>query len=249
MSNHSSSHSSTHQSRTGRLEDRERRESGLAVIVIGGHPPDRRVVGALPALHTVICADSGLDHALRLGLDPRIVIGDMDSVDPVSLAAIRERECEVHEHAVDKDSTDTELALALAVDRGFRRITVVWGGGDRIDHVLGVVAALAHERLDVLESLDAWIAADRIDIVRTGRCLDISYEPDTTISLLPIGVEDAVVTTTGLKWNLTSQRLEKDRARGLSNVLVTPPGSISCERGIIAVVTPDRLSALTRFAS
>ncbi len=233
---------------TNQLDGDEDDCSQHAIIVIGGHPPDRRVLGVLPARHSVICADSGLDHALRLGLDPAVVIGDMDSVDPSSLEAARSRGCNIHEYVPDKDFTDTELALEFAVERGFRRITLVWGGGDRIDHVLGVIAALGHRRHESLESLDAWIAADRIDVVHPQRDFCIDFEIGTTLSLVSIGVDDAIVTTRGLEWNLNSDVLAKDRARGVSNLLVSPPGSIRCEQGVVALVTPGRLTEISKDA-
>ena len=66
-----------------------------AIVVIGGHPPDPRVLGVLPTRSCVICADSGLDHALRLGLYPDVVIGDMDSVDSSNLARARAEACTI----------------------------------------------------------------------------------------------------------------------------------------------------------
>lgn len=41
-----------------------------ALIVIGGDQPDLRALAHIPKDATVICADSGLDHALSLGLTP-----------------------------------------------------------------------------------------------------------------------------------------------------------------------------------
>lgn len=217
-----------------------------AVIVLGGHPPDRRVLGVLPSSPTVICADSGLDHALRLGLEPHVVIGDMDSVDPSNLSSARARECEILVHPPEKDFTDTELALSYVVDAGFDRVTLLWGGGDRIDHVLGVVAALGHRRLADLDRLDAWIAADRLHVVHAERELRLDHAANTTLSLISIGTGDAVVTTNGLKWNLTDEPIDSTRARGLSNLVESTPCSIRCETGVAAVVVPGALDVHDR---
>lgn len=216
-----------------------------ALVVIGGHPPDRRILGHLPDSTTVICADSGLDHALRLGLEPTAVIGDMDSVSGASLELARSMGCAVIEHPADKDLTDTELALAHAVDIGCRHITVVWGGGDRIDHVLGVIAALGHPRLADLDSLTAWLAADRLDILHPGRELVVDHRPETLISLLAIGSLESVVSTSGLKWDLDDASLSSRSARGVSNVVMSRPCRIVSRRGVIAVVTPGWLEMST----
>lgn len=219
---------------------------GSAVVVIGGHPPDRRVLGSLPIVRDVICADSGLDHALRLGLVPTTVIGDMDSVDPCSLETARSLGCAIVEHPRDKDFTDTELALSHAVRAGHSDITVVWGGGDRIDHVLGVIAALAHPNLGSLDGLRAWIAADRVDVLHPGRDILAEHRLETTLSLLAIGTRDSVVTTSGLKWDLDKAQLSADSARGLSNVVIASPCSIRCDAGVTAVVVPGLLDSAHR---
>lgn len=215
---------------------------GDAVVVIGGHPPDRRVLGELPTRYRVICADSGLDHALRLGLSPDVVIGDMDSVDRSNLALARADACTIIEHSADKDFTDTELALDYTMQSGFRHLTLVWGGGDRIDHVLGVVAALAHESLAAFDSIRAWISTDRIDVLHAGRSLVADHDVDTTISLMTLGARDAVVSTRGLKWDLNEDVLTGDRARGVSNLVSSSPCSIHCRAGIVAVISPGLLS-------
>lgn len=208
------------------------------IIVLGGHPPDRRVLDVVPVAHGIVCADSGLDHALRLGLTPTAVIGDMDSVDAHSLEVARSLDCDIVSYPTHKDATDAELALTHVLDAGYRHVTVVWGGGDRIDHVLGVFAALAHPRLGGLDSLTAWIASDRIDIVHEGHSLISEAAPGTTVSLISLGTRDTVVSTTGLQWDLERARLASDSARGLSNVMISIPVTIHAHQGVTAVVTP-----------
>ncbi len=84
----------------------------------------------------VIGADSGVEHAAALGRHVDIAVGDFDSVSPAALAAAEAAGAEVLRHPPDKDATDLELALDLAVARGARRITVVGGHGGRFDHCL-----------------------------------------------------------------------------------------------------------------
>src|SRR5882757_8624716 len=58
-----------------------------AIVVTGGDPPHPTVRDRLPTGATVIAADSGLDHAIALGLRVDRVVGDLDSVSPEALAA------------------------------------------------------------------------------------------------------------------------------------------------------------------
>jgi hypothetical protein len=102
-----------------------------AVIVIGGGEIDPRVVAHLPADRMVIAADSGLDHAMELGLEVDLLVGDLDSVSQPALAEAIARGTPVERHRPDKDATDTELALAAAVERGCTHLIGV--GGPRPD--------------------------------------------------------------------------------------------------------------------
>ena len=95
----------------------------------------------LPAGADVIAADSGLRVANALGLHVNHLVGDLDSADPAAVEAAAAAGTTVDRHPAEKDATDLELALDAAVARGARRIVVVDGGGDRLDHLLGNLAA------------------------------------------------------------------------------------------------------------
>lgn len=216
------------------------------IVVIGGHAPDPHVLDRLPTTRHVVCADSGLDHALSLDLSPSVLIGDMDSVDPRNLIRARSSACTVIEHSTDKDKTDTELALAHVVSAGHKHLHLVWGGGDRIDHVLGVIAALAHPRLSALTQVTAWIGRDRFDVVHEGRSCLIDLPIGTTLSLVCLGGTSAVVSTRGLRWNVLKGPITSDSARGVSNVTASDSSGIVVHSGTIGIIVPDCLSASLR---
>src|SRR5436305_10683511 len=79
----------------------------------------------------IIAADGGLRHVQAFGLIPHIVIGDMDSADPVALAQAKQSGVEISQFPVDKDETDLELALLAAVDRHCDPIRVFGALGAR----------------------------------------------------------------------------------------------------------------------
>ena len=217
-----------------------------AVIVIGGDLPDPRALDHLDPHHVVICADSGLDHALTLGLDPHVLLGDMDSISAANLERSTSAEWIVIPFDRDKDQTDTELALQYAVDHQFAAITILWGSGDRIDHVLGVLAALAHSSLQTVGRLVAWIGSDRVEVLHGPKVWRDEVPLGSTISLMPLGhlVDD--VTTNGLKWNLEGAELSPTTSRGVSNLSNEPTISISIGNGVLAVVYPGHSATLPR---
>src|SRR5919108_5036657 len=120
-----------------------------AVVVSGGGAPSAEAVASVlpvPAGVFVVAADSGLDHALGLGLRVDVVVGDLDSVSATGLEAAAASGTAVERHPEAKDATDLELALDVAVARGARRILVLGPDGGRFDHVLAGAALLAAPR-------------------------------------------------------------------------------------------------------
>ena len=213
-----------------------------ALIVIGGDRPDPRALQRIPPKTVVICADSGLDHALSLGLTPDIFLGDMDSVSSTALHTSQQATWTVITYDPLKDQTDTELALQYACTQNFTDITLLWGSGDRIDHVLGVLAALSHESLSSVRNLVAWIGTDRVEVMHGPRSYHDEVIVGSTVSLMPLGISVAGVTTHGLQWNLDREVLTSQSARGVSNIAKEPTISIEVKSGVLAVVYPGFLS-------
>ncbi len=86
----------------------------IVVVVSGGEPPDPRAASAVPLGAPVVAADSGLEHALALGLEVTVAVGDFDSASPEAVAVAEAAGTRVERHPHEKDATDLELALDVA---------------------------------------------------------------------------------------------------------------------------------------
>lgn len=212
------------------------------LLVTGGDPPHPRALEHLEGVDLVICADSGLDHALALGLRPDVVIGDMDSVGAGALEVARRDGTSIVEAPRDKDLTDTELAIAHAVENGARSLTILAGGGDRIDHVLGIVSAASHPSLAALDRVSIHLGRDLMHVVHGGRTVSLELPIGTTLSLIPLAGHAHGVTTSGLRWPLRNETLHGSAARGVSNECSHPDAVIAVESGVVAVVLPGHFS-------
>lgn len=206
------------------------------LIFIGGDAPDGRVRHHLPAPDTVVAADSGWAHAVALGYAPNVLVGDFDSISPEHLAQARSS-TDVVEFSADKDLTDTEIALNEARSRGCEVVTVVSGGGDRLDHVLAMVHSLAASHARV----NAFIGATRLEFASPRNRVALEVNPGSTMSLVPIGGDAVGVSTNGLKWSLNADTLRAGESRGVSNVAVADMISVSVTDGVVAVLCPNFL--------
>jgi len=205
------------------------------LIFIGGDPPHPNVRQHLPAGAFIIAADSGYAHAIAMGFVPNELVGDMDSITAVDLTDARDSNILISQFPTDKDLTDTEIAIASALARQSTHITVVSGGGDRFDHVLGMVHSLASSALTVDTTL--LIGTARVSYATYTKEFRITTQPGDTISLIPIGGA-ATVTTTGLQWELDHDTLQSFSSRGVSNIATGESVSISVTDGSLAVIEP-----------
>ena len=121
----------------------------------------------------LIAADGGLDHALAAGLEPSVLVGDLDSVSASGLAWASEHTTIVR-HPVDKPATDTELAVAHAASLAPERILLVAGVGDRLDHAVAALGALGAAAVAGVDRLEAWWGSDQFVVI---------HGPESTTSI------------------------------------------------------------------
>lgn len=208
-----------------------------ALVVAGGPSPHPSLSGALPRHHLVVAADSGLDNARILGLRVTHVIGDMDSVDPSSLAEAERDGAVVQRVPHDKDQVDTELAILFARTLGATAITLITAGGGRLDHQLGVLSALTHPILHGCEVHTMWDSA-RVRVLNGPELATISGEPNSLVGLVAMNGVARGITTTGLRWSLHDEDLESHSTRGVSNELVGNSATIEVSSGHLFVIQP-----------
>ena len=210
------------------------------VVITGAAPLDRRAVDAVPAGATLIAADGGLDHALAAGLAPSVLIGDLDSVSPAGLAWATEHAVVVP-HAADKGETDTELAIARAAALDPRRIILLAGRGDRLDHAIAAIGSLGAPDLAGIGGLEAWWGGDRLYVVHGPGKVEFDLTGGTTFSVLAMHGPCRGVTVEGARWPLVDHALEPLVGLGVSNEAEAGearPVSVSVTTGIVTVIVP-----------
>ena len=208
----------------------------IALVFAGGDPSPPSVLDGLLAADLVIAADSGLGHALELGVRVDLVVGDLDSATPGDLDRAAAAGAEVERHPVAKDATDLELAIAAARTRGADEVTVIGGHGGRLDHLLANALVLTSPAFAVM-TVRARIGSADLVVVRDevtlhGRVGDLC-------SLLPIGGAARAVRTSGLRFPLTNEDLQPGSTRGVSNELLEPAAHVSLTGGVLLIVLPQ----------
>ncbi|MGH6874558.1 MAG: thiamine diphosphokinase [Aestuariivirgaceae bacterium] len=164
-----------------------------------------------------IAADGGMAHAVPLGLDVELWIGDFDSTSEALAARHRDIPCERFSAA--KDKTDGELAADAAIARGATSMLFVGGFGGQSDHALGHFAlALRLARTGVAAMLSS------------GEEEAYPVLPGSMRPALPLGSRLSIIaladlsglTLRGTHWPLHGAEIPLGSTSTLSNIVTGP---------------------------
>jgi thiamine pyrophosphokinase len=205
------------------------------VIFAGGTVrPGKALFKAISSADMCIAADSGAATALTYGCTPQIVVGDFDSLDESLLEDLGKRGSRVRRAAVEKDETDTELAVQVAIDEGATRITLAGAlGGARFDHAMANILLLAGFENIPITLVDG---PSTCWIVRGPGNTPIDGQAGDLLSLLPLTGDANGIHTRGLYYTLQGETLSFGKPRGMSNVLTEEHAEVSMESGMLLVI-------------
>ena len=186
-----------------------------AIVVCGGDIKDYGYFsGYFEKSDHVICVDSGARHLIKMNVRPDCIIGDLDSIFEDDFKKFADDGIPVIKYPQQKDETDSELAVKLAIDEGFDEIILIGALGLRFDHSFANVFLLK----SILESgIKGWIVDEKNRVTVIDRQIDIKKEQDIKVSLLPLSDKVTGITTEGLFYPLQDAEMVMGPTRGISN--------------------------------
>jgi len=209
------------------------------IIFTGGEGPEPQTLKALLGSFAdgealIVAADSGLALAEAAGIRPDWIVGDMDSLDNNSRLSPYPKE-RVIRYPVDKDYTDTEIALALLWEKGCQDAWIAGGGGGRLAHIFGIRDLFERRRYPC-----RWLTANEDIYCADGgdarnNCLRLALKPGGLVSVFPLGSGPWKAHSKGLKWELDNVHWERGLF-GLSNVALIDEIEISVKQGRFMVI-------------
>ena len=212
-------------------------------IIAGGKIEDAFAIEVLKgfAEKTVIAADSGMEFLRRNEIVPQVIIGDFDSVSKETLEWFQKKEGIVwHRLNPQKDDTDTEFALRLAISMGAECITVLGGTGSRLDHVLGNIELLGIG-LELGVEIELLDANNRIRMTDHGMVLKKEEQFGKYVSFFSMGDEVTGLSLKGFQYPLDGYTLKNSDGIAVSNQLLDDCGIIEFETGyLMMVLSKDR---------
>ena len=218
-------------------------ENPAAVIVAGGPAPP--VAWARPLLERaslLFCADSGLHLCLACGLQPHMLVGDLDSVGPKQLSRLPELRYGVEQHHSDKDESDLDLTLRALARHWQGPVDILAALGGRLDHALFNLCAVLFQgrQLGLQVRL---LEPDMLVYPLENQPLELVDLVGATCSILPLGGPLEGVDLQGFRYSLRGESLGHRQTRGLSNHIEASPARIHAQSGQALVVITKNSSS------
>ena len=176
----------------------------------------------------VIAADAGYRACQRAGIVPDLLLGDFDSMEQPDFPNIRRS-------PVEKDDTDTMLAVKTALEEGCDTVYIYGGtGGKRLDHTLANLQTLLYLRR---RGARGYLYDD--DFVWTA----IENEELTVEKTVEWGLFSAFcqgdraegVDEEGFQYPLRDAVLTPEFPIGVSNHILKPRARVAVRKGVLIV--------------
>jgi thiamine pyrophosphokinase len=216
-------------------------KTGMNCIIIAGgrlnmartRSWSRQSQTLLKTADLIIAADSGAGHMKKTGFLPHVIVGDLDSIDPDTLAFFRKNQVPVQSHPSRKNRTDMALCVDYARSQGATHITMLAATGTRLDHTLANILLL-------MPLTDAGISArimdEKNEICVVKDRMDLTGTPGDLVSLIPLTPTVQGVTLKGLSYPLENHTLVMGSTLGISNFFSASCAQIVIRSGTLLVV-------------
>ena len=203
------------------------------LFVTGGRVPEKNWLTNVAAGRKIFCVDKGIEICRACELVPEILIGDFDSAESSAVAWARAKNVPVEKYPVDKDFTDTQLALQRGEEIFGEQVALVTGCfGGRVDHLYSTIFTCAASSRKI-------ILADEREIifyVTGGESVDVKFfRKPLALSLLPMTSVCDGVTIKNVRWELNGATLTQKFPNAVSNRVTDEKISVSIVDGTLAV--------------
>lgn len=201
------------------------------IILANGDKPKKSVVAFLieSGYTTLICADGGANSALKLGLKPDYIIGDLDSIEQNAKEYFAGR-CRIIQMKRQND-TDVEKCLKFAISKGFIEAIMLGATGSRLDHSfcnLGIV-------LKFFSKIKIRILHDNSLLQALTGNVTLQTSPGEVISIYGFDSKTNV-TSVGLKYALSNTPLPFGVRESTSNIALGNNVKLNIKNGKMFVI-------------
>jgi len=184
----------------------------------------------------VIGVDRGGEWLMENQIIADYFVGDFDSASSFFYSKIKEKYPDkLYLSSTEKDETDTELAMRLAVSQNPKNIILFGGIGTRLDHVIANIHTLIYAEENNVPTIMVG-SSNRIQLILPNIKKVVEKSEFTYTSLLPLTENVEGIKIDGFKYPIQGKSMRIGSPYGISNELIEKYGTISIEQGILLVI-------------
>lgn len=178
----------------------------------------------------IIACDGAAEFLKSSGITPDVIIGDLDSVKPVTLNFFSKKKV-VIKPDYNQDKNDLEKAILFAISKNIKVAYIIGLNGKRLDHSLNNISVILklHKKIKLIIH-DNGFKGHFITRQYISLC-----KPGTTVSLIPLP-EAKGIKTTGLKYPLRNGRLALGKREGALNETTGHSFSVTLQKGLLLIL-------------
>ena len=177
----------------------------------------------------IIACDKGYDHAIKLGITPNAVIGDLDSY-----TGRIDSDLNLVKLPVEKDDTDTMYAVRYAFKHDYRDITICCAFGGRLDHSYANIQTAAYV-INHGGSVHLLGKDTQMYMIKNNN-ITIHSVKDSYISVFSYSDKCTGVTLRGMKYCLYEAELTNSFPLGISNEWNDESAMIEVKNGTLCIM-------------
>lgn len=185
----------------------------------------------------LIAADRGLEFFMENHLLPDVTVGDFDSLSPQGEEFLKGLSTvEVIRLKPEKDDSDTQCAVNLAIRQGTKRIEILGATGRRVDHLIANLGLLilASQNGVSLALVDQY---NYMTLAENGKVLEKSSQFGKYVSFFAIGGAVKGLCLEGFKYLLDGYDLSLlDCGLTVSNEIQEEQARVTYESGTLLMI-------------
>jgi len=207
------------------------------VLIITGGNVDETFLKRYRNVHPyseIIAVDHGLVTADRLNLPLNVIVGDFDSVSENILRKYQNSNVQIATFPTEKDKTDTEIAIEIALSHNADAIDLIGATGSRLDHTLANLHLLLHP---LEKQVNACIldAHNKVYLKKDSFLIRKSEQYGEYVSFLPFHGDVFGLTLEGFKYPLQGVHLTAGESLCISNEIIEEEAKVIFDKGILVV--------------
>lgn len=204
------------------------------IVIVGNGRLSKEYMPLILRSDLLIGVDRAAFWTIQHGKIPDVALGDFDSSSKEEVEVMKRKIKDIRVFPANKDWTDMELAVHVAIKLKPSKVSIVGGIGTRLDHTVGTIQLL-EKLLDASIPHSLYDEHNMLQLIGRGRTILTKRGEDRYVSVIPI-TSTIQLSLSHFKYNITKKIIHRGQTISISNEFVEPTGRIYMHRGKALVI-------------